>query len=268
MKKYIPLLLAIAVFLIAFVLLQPEAKIRVAVLINNLPAGHVLTAADIEPREVPLSFAPADAVTTSSGAIGQILKVDRSAGDILRQAHLGEPVILQADQRAVAVTVDDSSGLGGLIGPGDLVGVTAVISDNNSIFAKATVEGFRVMYVSPEFRAGFLDTRASAADGGSMAMAGERTQEGTVILAVPIDLVDVKYDFSATGGTVETRKVNAVELLSALTSSGNAKIVLYLLPQNPAAMNSAGLYLPDLIFLPTPTGEMESTVAPTVEPVQ
>jgi Flp pilus assembly protein CpaB len=262
MKKYIPIILAVAVFLVALVLLQPEEKIRVAVLTADLPAGHMLTAADVEPREVPLSYAPADAVTTSAGAVGQVLKSDRSAGDVLREAHLGEPMSLQVDERAVAIMVDDASGLGGLIGPGDMVGVTAVVFGDNAAFSKATVEGIRVLYVSPEFRAGFLDARLSSADGGSMTVAGERSQEGTVVLAVPVEMMDVKYDFSATGGTVETRKVNVVELLSALAAAGNAKIVLYLMPENPAAMDSAGLYLPDLILRPTPTEQPAPTAAP------
>jgi pilus assembly protein CpaB len=268
MKKYIPILLAVTVFLIALFLLRPEAKIRVAVLTADLPAGHMLAETDIEPREVPLSFAPSDAITTSAGAIGQVLKTDRAAGDILRQAHLGEPMSLQVDQRAIAIMVDDASGLGGLIGPGDMVGVTAVIFGDNAAFSKATVEGIRVLYVSPEFRAGFLNMQTSSTGEGTMAVAGERAREGTVVLAVPVDWMDVKYDFSATGGTVETLKVNAVELLSALAASGNAKIVLYLLPENPAAMESAGLYLPDLILRPTPTEAATPEVSPTVPPAQ
>jgi pilus assembly protein CpaB len=253
MKKFFPLVLALLVFVAALIFLQPESKITVGVLVFDLPAGHVLTKEDLEPREVPVSFAPADAVTSSAAAVGQTLKTDRSAGDILRLAHLGEPMALQSGERAVAIRVNDASGLGGMLSPGDMVGLTAVLSDGRAVFSKITVEGIRVLYVSPEFRAGYLSVQASSTTEGAMMVSGDRSSEGTVILAVPVSLMDVRYDFSSTGGEVETRKVNVVELISALSASGQSGIVLYLLPENPEPMDSAGLYLPDLVVMPTPT---------------
>jgi pilus assembly protein CpaB len=255
MKRFIPLLLALVVFIIALFILQPESKITVGVLVFDLPAGHVLTIDDLEPREIPASMAPADAVTSSAEAVGQTLKIDRSAGDVLRLSQLGEPMSLQPGERAVAIRVDDASGLGGMLAPGDMVGLTAVLSDGRSVFSKVTVEGIRVLYVSPEFRAGYLSVAASSTTEGAVMVSGDRSSDGTVILAVPVDLMDVRYDFTSSGGSMETRKVNAVELISALSASGQSGIMLYLVPENPEPMDSAGLYLPDLVLMPTPTPE-------------
>jgi hypothetical protein len=168
---------------------------------------------------------------------------------------------LQPGERAIALKVDDASGMGGLIAPGDIVGLTAVIANRDVIYSKATVEGFRVLYVSPEFRAGYEQMQSSGL-GDNSSIAQSRATEGIVVLAVPTKLVEVKYDFSGTGGTTEVQKVNAVELIAALTSSGNAKIILYKLPLNPEDMQSPGLDLSDLIVIPTPTPEPTPTGTP------
>ena len=53
MKKYIPLLVAAVVFILAILLLQPESKVPVVVLTNDLPAGHVIEDIDLAVRELP-----------------------------------------------------------------------------------------------------------------------------------------------------------------------------------------------------------------------
>jgi pilus assembly protein CpaB len=264
MKKYIPLLVAAVVFILAILLLQPESKVQVVVLTNDLPAGHVVEDIDLAVRELPESFRPADAIEHPSQAVGQTIKTDRAKGDILRLRHLGEPMELKPGERAVAIRVDDASGMGGLIAPGDIVGLTAVIDSRDVIYSKATVEGFRVMYVSPEFRAGYTQMQ-SAGSGGNIAQS--RASEGIVVLAVPIALIDVEYDYTFIGGTTEVRKVNAVELIAALTSSGSATIILYKVPLNPEDMQSPGLDLNDLIFIPSPTPGPTPTGTLPEEPV-
>jgi hypothetical protein len=246
-------MVAAAVFLLAILLLQPEAKSQVVVLTNDLPAGHVLAAIDMEVRELPDSFKPVDAVEHPSEAVGKTLKTDRSKGDILRLRHFGEAETLKPNERAVAIYVDDATGLGGLIAPGDMVGLTAVIYGRDAAFSKVTMEGFRVLYVSPEFRIGFTQMQSANFSGSTSSVSQQRATEGIVLLAVPIDLMDVEYDFSYLGGETTIQKVNAIELIAAITSSGNAKIILYKMPANPEEMHSPGLYLPDLIIIPTPT---------------
>ena len=266
MKKYIPLIAAAAVFLLALFLLQPEGKSQIVVLVNDLPAGHTLASIDMAVREIPDSYRPTDAITAPSEAVGQTLKTDHMAGDILRKRHLGEPMTLKADERAVAIRVDDASGLGGLIAPGDAVGLTAVIFNNQAAYSKVTAEGFRVLYVSPEFRAGYTTMQSASLSGGTSAIPQQRATEGIVLLAVPTTLIDVKYDYTFIGGIVTVEKVNAVELIAAISAAGNAKIILYKMPQNPAEMNSPGLFLPDLIFIPTSTPLPTPTETPEGTP--
>jgi pilus assembly protein CpaB len=258
------LVVAAAVFLLALFLLRPEATAQVVVLAADLPAGHTLETVDMVVREIPVSFEPVDAIAKPSDAVGKMLKNDHTAGDILRVRHLGQPITLKPDERAVSIQVDDASGMGGLIAPGDLVGITAVIFGNNIIYSKVTAEGFRVLYVTPEFRAGYGGGQSSGGSGGSsVSIANTRSNTGTVVLAVPIGLIDVRYDFTYLGGTIEIRKVNVVELISILSGSNNSKIVLYKMPANAATMESPGLSLPNLILIPSPT----SLPTPTETPV-
>jgi pilus assembly protein CpaB len=266
MKKYIPLVLAAVVFLLALFLLQPESTAQVVVLAADLPAGHTLISSDMVVREIPVSFQPVDAVAKPSDAVGKILKNDHSAGDILRVRHLGQPITLAADERAVSINVDDSSGMGGLIAPGDIIGISAVIFGNNVVFSKVTAEGFRVLYVTPEFRAGYGGGSSGGVSSSSVSIANTRSNTGTVVLAVPTTLIDVKYDFTYLGGNIEVRKVNMVELISILTASSNSKIILYKLPANAATMESPGLYLPDLVIIPTPSPEPTTMGTPEGTP--
>lgn len=267
-KKYLPYLLAVLVFFIALALLRPPEQTQVAVAAVDLPAGHILTEGDLVMKGVPADLLPPEgAITDPAVAVGQALRIDRSAGDLILAAHLGEkPVTLQPDERAVAIQVSDSAGLAGIIRPGDRVGVTAILTDGDytvqGVFSKATVENLRVLYIQPSFQA---EDPAEAAGQiitpdpqTGIAVQRQRSKEGVVVLAVPAKAQAVVYDFQSAGieATTAVRLVNAVELLSALDQADNVKLSLYLMPDEAQPMNTSGLWLPELVIrqmTPTPT---------------
>jgi len=267
-KKYLPYLLAVLVFFIALALLRPPEQTQVAVAAVDLPAGHILTEGDLVMKGVPADLLPPEgAITDPAVAVGQALRIDRSAGDLILTAHLGEkPVTLQPDERAVAIQVSDSAGLAGIIRPGDRVGVTAILTDGDytvqGVFSKATVENLRVLYIQPSFQA---EDPAEAAGQiitpdpqTGIAVQRQRSKEGVVVLAVPAKAQAVVYDFQSAGieATTAVRLVNAVELLSALDQADNVKLSLYLMPDEAQPMNTSGLWLPELVIrqmTPTPT---------------
>ncbi|GIV67108.1 MAG: hypothetical protein KatS3mg047_1501 [Bellilinea sp.] len=239
-----------------------------AVAAVDLPAGHILTEGDLVMKGVPADLLPPEgAITDPAVAVGQALRIDRSAGDLILTAHLGEkPVTLQPDERAVAIQVSDSAGLAGIIRPGDRVGVTAILTDGDytvqGVFSKATVENLRVLYIQPSFQA---EDPAEAAGRiitpdpqTGIAVQRQRSKEGVVVLAVPAKAQAVVYDFQSAGieATTAVRLVNAVELLSALDQADNVKLSLYLMPDEAQPMNTSGLWLPELVIrqmTPTPT---------------
>jgi pilus assembly protein CpaB len=267
-KKFLPYLLAFLVFFVALALLRPPQQTQVVAAAADLPAGHILTEGDLTLKSVPADLLPPEgAITDPAQAVGQALRVDRTAGDLILAAHLGEkPVVLQADERAVAITVSDSAGLAGIIRAGDRVGVTAILTDGDyntqGVFSKATIEGLRVLYIQPSFVA---EDPAEAAGRiitpdpqTGIAVQRQRSKEGVVVLAVPVKAQAVLYDFQTAGieATNAVRLVNAVELLSALDQTDNVKLSLYLMPDEAVPMNTSGLWLPELVIrqmTPTPT---------------
>ena len=284
MKKLVPFLVAAFLFVIGLVLASGLAlghrTEKVVVAAADLPAGHTLAKTDVTVSRV--SNPPKGAFTDPNEVVGKALAVPRMAGDVITAAVLGGvPDVtqkLQPNERAVAVKVSLSSGIAGLLKPGDRVGVTMVLNgQGGQTYAKATVEGLRVLYVSPDFQAQPEAASALGAQDDTGVMSGATTtttmggapsqaQTGVVVLAVPTSAQAVVYDFSDLGLPAETREVNAVELLSALDQSG-AKLSLYLAPKQAQPMTTGGLLLPDLVVTPgpTPTPNPNATPTPTAQ---
>jgi pilus assembly protein CpaB len=275
-KKIIPYVLAIIVFFAAMVLLRPAPSKTVVVAAHDLRAGHTLVDSDLVIQAMPASSVASDALTDTKQAVGQTLKIDRGQGDILRSSNLGELISLQPDERAVAVKVTDTTGLVGLLVPGQKIGIVASVpvqsNTTQGTFSKATIEGLRVLYLDPRFAATDSTSMQPASTSsslvgttGGVGTSTERAQQGFVVLAVPTSLQTVVYDFSAANAVSESRSVNVLEMLAALDSTSGAEISLYLMPgENAKQFSSPGLWLPDLVVTPqaTPTATPTFTFKP------
>lgn len=265
MKKIFPILLAGLLFVVAYIVLLPEPSRQVVVATRDLKAGHTIVEGDVELRAVSADIVPMDAVPNIDLVIGQPLRIDRGQGDVLRASQLGTLIDLAPNERGVAVYINDAAGVGGVLSPGQRVGVVASIPkedvDFTGTFSKATIENLRVLYIDPRFAAsGDANVVPAAAtpQGGNNLLTGvnteDRTREGAVVLAVDINLQTIFYDFSLSGAVSESQQVNALELLSALANMPGATVTLYLMPGEGATQfTSPGLWLPDLIKTPQPT---------------
>jgi pilus assembly protein CpaB len=271
-KKIIPVILAILVFVVAFVLLQPAPSTSVVVAAHDLRAGHVLTESDVELRALPADAISPDTATDITAVIGQSLRIDRGTGDVIRSTQLGELITLQPDERALAINISDTTGIAGLLLPGQKVGVVATIAnqafDTQGFFSKAVIEGLRVLYIDPRFAASAVNSVQAVSTPDSMtgfnSTVQERSQEGVVVLAVPIRLQTILYDFTSENAESEARQVNAIELLAALSTADGAHITLYLMPgEDITNFSSPGLWLPDLVVTPQTTAT--TTPTPTAE---
>ena len=284
MRKYLPIVLAVVVFVVAMALNRPEPQAAVVVAAADLPEGRVLAEADLTVREMPKSLAPDGAVGDAQRLVGQRLRVARSAGDPILPSHLGgEALELQPDERAVALSVTASQGLAGLLKPGDKVGLTVIVTANQQPYAKYLAGGLRVLWVDPAFRreqapapqdtpqpGGLFGGGASApvADGGG-------TARGLVVLAIPVEAQVVVYDFSLQGAVSENRPVYLLDVLPALAAQ-NAQFGLVLEPERAQEVRTSGIALPALAvtpnatYTPTPTpngGQAQvSTPEPTAKP--
>lgn len=269
MKKILPIVLAIITFIIILFFLAPPAQVKVAVAANDLLMGHVLVLDDMVIKSYPKEVVPADVITDPASVIGLTMLTSRPKGDILRMSSIGvQSIVIQPDERAVAITVDNASGMAGLLREGDMVGISAIINiegfEISGAYAKAAIENLRVLYLSPEFKAidPNLVNTVQKGTSGSVTVK-ERKSSGEVILAVSINASTIIYDFSEVEPALGIKKkvVNVVELLTSLDAAENAKLYLYLMPQDAEEMVTSGLFLPDLVILP-----YEPT--PTIDPNQ
>lgn len=269
--KLLPIIIAIAIFVGALVLLQPAPSTAVLVASYDLPAGRIIADGDISLRSLPADAIPPDALTDTTLVIGQSIRIDRGQGDVIRESQLGEIVQLQANERAIAVQITDPSGMVGLLASGMEVGVVATILEDgydgsSGSFTKATIEGVRVIYLDPRFAAISPDVAVPEATPDALSAGvstNDRASEGSVILAVPVEMQTLIYDYSTLHGVSETRKVNTLELLAGLGATDNATLTLYLMPNgDPLTFTSPGLWLPDLVRTPIPTAT--PTITPTL----
>ena len=265
MKKILPIVLAAIAFIVVLLLLSPTPETEVLVASRDLPQGHTVTAADYLTVSIPQNIVPKDAILDMELITGMPLSVGRSEGDIFRLSNLAkEPMSLAPDERAVAITVNNASGLAGLLKTNDLVGVTAVIEaggqGDNGTYSKTAVENLRVIYLSPDFQAiDPLDALVTTTTDNTTATSPkDRKPEGALVLAVPIKAETIIYEFADVEPSLgrKTRVANVIELLTALEASENAKLFLHLMPRNSEEMVTSGLWLPELIikpYKPTPT---------------
>jgi len=270
MKKVLPIILILLALALlwAWYTTRPAASAQaVIVAAVDLPAGHMLQEEDLVAKEMLPGAIPEGAFASVDALLGKQLHIDRTSGDVLTSAHLGEPSLpLAPNERAVGVQVSDSGGLAGVLRPGDYVGVTAVMlrtGSTSNVYSKVVAEGLRVVYVSPEFRALHLDPEAQAtADSSSAVVTQRRSQTGTVNLAVPVDATTVSYVFADAIGHYETVVISLLDLLPALDHASDIELSLFLEPDLSGDVYSSGIYLPDLIVLP----EIVPTLTPTPVP--
>ena len=263
MKKIIPIVLAVLVFFVAFLFLNGRKveKTEVVVAAFDLPAGHQLTPNDLTQVETEEERVPDGAYTDPQMLVGQVLRVDRTAGDLITADHLGgQQIELAPNERAVAVEVTDSAGLAGILKAGDLVGLTAVLrqSGQQGAYAKMVTEGLRVLYVSPDFRAldpavYETDPNAETEDNFSSGTTPRRETQGVVVLAVPVNATVVSYDFAAFGVESETRTIALVDLIPALDHISTVDLSLFIQPAEAQRFDTSGVSVNDLVVMPGPS---------------
>ncbi len=296
----LPLILGILTAIVLAILLWPTEKkpVNVVVAARDLGAGEVLTTADLTALPMDPDVAPQDAVTNPEQIVGQTLAVVRFQGEPITPRHLGPSVALQANERGVAVKVSKDRGLAGLLRPGMKVGVVATLPDptgvgQGNIFAKATLENLRVLYVPPDFQtSGYRPAQMASANvqGGevtntSVYSSAKLANEGVIVLAAPIDPQPVIYTpvsvtdpisyTAATDGTVitwippkaapnlaaaKTEWVSPAEFLAGLNAQGKALTLVLMPPENADPWLTEGILTSSII-----TGTQAPEALPVLE---
>lgn len=217
----------LVVFLCVLVFLASVRMTRPVVIAKQaLPAGARLTAEYVEVKEIPAQAILPNAATALEEVEGQVLTVARAPGDQITKDMLGDQAVvglehqIRPGHRAVAVHVNQASGLIGIIRPGNRVSVVAVVSQDDlgmggfspsqtavqpitpteviteviqppSTAAYVVVSGLNVLLVPYTFR--YQEVLPSEEQGifSSAFTTVGATQESVVLLEVPVAPVEI-----------------------------------------------------------------------------
>jgi len=129
---------------------QVGPKTQILVLIRSLPAYQQVTASDLGEITVPVKWAPTNALTEPSEAIGLISTTQLEAGTDLQGSMLSELPTLQPGDQEAAFTIDAETGVAGQIEPGSLVDVVATYASGGRTgkgYAEFVARDIRVLDV-------------------------------------------------------------------------------------------------------------------------
>jgi pilus assembly protein CpaB len=122
---------------------------------HDMDPGTVLTADDLVTQAIPQEVASPAALKDPKPLIGRALIAPVAAGTPLRDSLLAAPgsqggitSLIPAGKRAVAVDVNESSGVAGLIVPGARVDVIATLRQAEGEMARTIVENVKVQAVN------------------------------------------------------------------------------------------------------------------------
>ena len=163
-------------------------RVSIAVAALDMPAGHVIGAADLEFRELPPDAIPAGAIREIAAGIGRSAKGPVWKGQLLvRDALASAPadfesgVVIPTGYHAVAIPVDAPHALGGAVMPGSRVDVIAVPASGRAPAGRPTellVRSALVIDVRGD-QGGAFERHPAARSG-----AGVRERLASVVIAV------------------------------------------------------------------------------------
>lgn len=254
----ISVLAAVVTFVLVFLFFSSLVSTGpVVVAARPLPPGTRIRAEDVAVRELPFAAHAEGAFTSVDEVVGLVLAYARAPGDQISRAVIGDQAMgiasnLPKDARAVAVKVDQSSGLFGVLRPGDRVSVIAVVDPQAigaqtilsqpsevtrgrqpqlappSKAARVMLSGLRVLVVPQTFR------YEEVSEGDALVPVRSTTQSGVVLLEVPTQPV-----------MVNGVQVSPPELLALLDAY--ARIHLVLEPMDAAAMEGVGVRIDQIV---------------------
>jgi pilus assembly protein CpaB len=109
---------------------------KIVVAAQDIPLGTTITGAMVATKDVPIADKPADSFALPEAVIGKIVRTDVTSGGYISTSTFSAAAslvdvaqLLDPGLGAVSVQVDQVSGVGTLIKPGDRVDVVLAIND-------------------------------------------------------------------------------------------------------------------------------------------
>jgi pilus assembly protein CpaB len=134
---------------------------RVVVAAVTLPMGKKLEPADLRVSDWPVAIVPEGSLSDAASAVGRVVKTESQAGELILEGKLapagsegGFQSIIPDGMRALTVSVNNSSGVGGFILPNARVDVLVTVSSPASKEESTTriiLEDIRVLAVDQTY---------------------------------------------------------------------------------------------------------------------
>lgn len=174
-------LCAVAVTLLILRFAPPEGRSSpVVTVVNPVPAGQTVTGEDVTVRDVPVDWAPQNALTEVTGVTGRPATVALEPGQFLTEASVLGPGLLDGQPEgttAASIRVSDPAVLRH-IRPGDSVDVVHQPDGAGEDTRKTVAESVTVLWSAPA---------ASGEDTSLLSASGTDSDLGLVVLAAPRD---------------------------------------------------------------------------------
>jgi pilus assembly protein CpaB len=216
-----------------------EVKFLVAFATNDVEEGMVLTSEDVTLAEVPVQFAPRDAITNLEEAVGRMSKTDLFEGEMILEHNLADPTNQAFD---VAYILDDNHVLMA-IPPSDLMSSLSMVQRGDII----------------DIMVSFPATLTQVDEGG-VPVEGTEGESDVVtftarqrlnVTAIIVEIVaDEEPQNNATPGPPSREETNVLAYLIALDPQ-EALVLKYL--------KDAGGIFDFVIRAPTSTGQFDLT---------
>lgn len=167
-------------------------KVRVLVAKTDIPALTLITAAMLAEVERPQEYVHPQAATDMKETVGQLTLSPVVNGEQVLKSQIARPgdsrqglaLRVPVGKRAVAVAVNEVSGVGGMLKPGDRVDVAATFdlteakSGDKKSYTLVTLQDIEVLAIGTNIQ------ETAPASGGSEA---KKTENKTVTLAVTVE---------------------------------------------------------------------------------
>lgn len=169
LSRRLPLLLAVLFGLLAALavnayirrLQQEQAvgpMVPVVVARVGIAERSVISAAQLDVREVPQAYAHPEALHALQEAVGRVAAADFVAGEpiltsklLARGARTGLAYAIPPGKRAITIAVSEVKGVGGFIMPGDVVDVIVTVdSGEGKAVTRTLVQGVQVLATAQE----------------------------------------------------------------------------------------------------------------------
>jgi Flp pilus assembly protein CpaB len=218
---------------------EPELTVQIAFAVNDMIEGHIISAEDVQLTDLPVQFAPRDAVDNLDTIIGRILKTEIYAGQMVLSHNVADPTNKIFD---IAYVLDDSHVLMALP-------ATDLIS-RQSIVQRGDIVDILVSYQTDLTPIGeTVVTTENTGETGAQQVTFTAFQR-LGITAMVIDIINTDENTPASVASTQRQNVVVHAYLVALDPQ-DALVLKYL--------NDAGGIFDFVIRAPTSTGQFTLT---------